>query len=1068
MDEEINYRLGLDIGITSVGWAVINLDKKRIENLGVRIFNAAENPKDGSSLALPRRLARGKRRLLRRKAYRVNRVKKLIIEKNILSKEQLDKLFNTKTSNDVWEARVQALEKKITNEQFAKILINLCKRRGFKSNRKNEINDKETGQVITSIKKNQEEMHASNSITIGEFIYKQIKESNDKYKPLRNKLGTYNRCVSRAMIEEEIKIIFEKQRNFGADFANKDIEELYLEIFNSQRPFSKFEDLEKMIGLCTFEKKQNIKRAPKYCISAEEFTLYDNMNRLSIINKGNRRRLSNEEKNKIVNEAYNKNEIKYSTLRKLLKLSEEDHFSTLTYSKNIDIKKTENCKFISLKGYHEIKKAIQSNEGNKVWEELCGNRNMLNDIVYVLSIGKTDEEIKKQMEKRNIPEKVINSVINLSFNKFNNLSVVALEKILPYVKEGYQYNQACEKAGYNFKAVYEGEKLYKLPKMDINEIVNPVVNRALAQTRKVINAVIDEYGSPIGINIELARELAKNFKDRKTIEKEQKENRDNKEKIRNELKTLIGKEPTSSEILKYRLWVMQKGECAYSQERIAIDSLFNPGEYEIDHILPFSRSFDDSLNNKVLVKGSENQRKGNRIPYEYFGDNEDRWHKFEVWVEQSDLNSKKKDNLLKEKFGTEEQREWKERSLTDTRYICSYISNFINNRLKFKESESKRKVLTINGRATAYLRAKWGLLKIREDGDKHHALDAAVIAVATNAMIQEISKYSKAHELRYIRKGDNFIDIETGEIVKIDDYRYLLKDRLPTPWIGFSQELMMRLSDNPKEELKKSPFSTYDDKFIEDTVKPVFVSRVPYRKARGRLFKETVYSNKAFIGNSFVAKKKLTELTKKDMDNIYNYHTDKKLYNAIRQKLEEYKYNAKKAFEEEFRKPTKDGKQGPIVGSIKVLTTVPFKDGVDIKEIKGKVAKDGMVRIDIYKKDDKYYCVPVYRNEIALGIIPKKAAVAAKPESEWTLIDDSFNFIFSLYKNDLVKIVYKKKNGYFGYYDGFDRGTASLIIEKHDNSERYRGIGIKSGVEEIKKFEVTVLGKYYEIRNGGK
>ena len=80
MRENINYALGLDIGIASVGWSVINLDVKRIEDLGVRIFNAAENPKDGSSLAAPRRIARGRRRLLRRKAYRVNRVRKMIVE----------------------------------------------------------------------------------------------------------------------------------------------------------------------------------------------------------------------------------------------------------------------------------------------------------------------------------------------------------------------------------------------------------------------------------------------------------------------------------------------------------------------------------------------------------------------------------------------------------------------------------------------------------------------------------------------------------------------------------------------------------------------------------------------------------------------------------------------------------------------------------------------------------------------------------------------------------------------------------------------------------------------------
>ena len=137
----MKYRLGLDIGITSVGWSVINLDENRIEDLGVRIFNAAENPKDGSSLAAPRREARGRRRLLRRKAYRVKRVKNLIVDKKILTKDELESLFTNKSVIPIWDARVEALDRSVTNEEWSKILINFCKRRGFKSNRKNEVND---------------------------------------------------------------------------------------------------------------------------------------------------------------------------------------------------------------------------------------------------------------------------------------------------------------------------------------------------------------------------------------------------------------------------------------------------------------------------------------------------------------------------------------------------------------------------------------------------------------------------------------------------------------------------------------------------------------------------------------------------------------------------------------------------------------------------------------------------------------------------------------------------------------------------------------------------------------
>lgn len=1063
---DMNYILGLDIGITSVGWCVINLDKDRIEDLGVRIFTAAEHPKNGASLALPRRLARGRRRLLRRKAYRVDRVRKLIVNEGILTQRELDNLFTDKDVISVWDARVEGLDRVLSNKEFSKLLINFAKRRGFKSNRKKEANDKELGVVISSINQNKEKMKETNSRTIGEYIYNLVKKSDDISKSLRNKSGDYSNCVSRDLIREEVDLIFDKQRLLGSKFASDEIEDKYLAIFESQRPYSDFEKLEKFVGYCTFEKSE--KRAPKNSISFEEFVLYDNINKLSISCNGEKRRLNQEERSLIINRAFERKEIKYKDLRKLLNLSDEERFSTLTYSIDKDFEKTENTKFVSMKGYHEIKKAVEHGVSKEYWNSIKEDRKLLNIIAYVLTLGKTDEEIEKELLKRDVSSEVIEVVQDISFSQFGNLSVVAIDKILPFMKEGDQYNDACAKAGYDFKAMYKGEKLKKLPVIEIDEITNPVVKRSLAQTRKVINAVIDKYGQPTKINIELARELAKNFKDRKKIEKEQKENRDNKDKFRDKIKELFGKEPTAIELLKYRMWEEQKGQCAYSQRMISVNEIMGSGICEIDHIIPHSRSFDDGLANKVLVLCSENQNKANRTPYEYFGENEERWHRFEVWVKGLKLSYKKKQNLLKKNISKEEKEEMKMRNLQDTKYICKYIASYINNRLEFKESDSKQKVITVNGRATAYLRTRWGLNKVREDGDKHHALDAAVVAATTQGMVQRISKYSKANELSYVRAADGFVDIETGEILNdLSEYREIEKDILPRPWRGFSEELKMRLLDNPYEEFIKSPFKSYDEEFIKKNLKSIFVSRVPDRKAKGQLFGETVYSKKAFKEEKFIKKVKLVDLKEKDLDNIYKRETDIKLYNLIEEKMKLEKYDAKKAFSEELRKPTKDpNRVGPVVKSIKIETSVPFKNGVEINDGKGLVAKDGIVRIDIYFKEEKYYVVPVYRYQIVNDNVPKKAVVAHKKEEEWIDMDSSYKKKFSIYKNDLIKINYKNGKSILGYFNKFDRGSAVLEVRNHDNSEYYRGIGVKIGVKEFKKYEVDVLGNYYKVKEG--
>ena len=135
----MKYAIGLDIGIESVGYAVLEVNSHdqpfRIERLGSRIFDRAEHPKDGSSLAAPRREARSARRRLRRHRHRLERIRGMIVSSGILSGEQLETLFDGELS-DIYELRTKALDETVSPEEFARILIHLSQRRGFKSNRK--------------------------------------------------------------------------------------------------------------------------------------------------------------------------------------------------------------------------------------------------------------------------------------------------------------------------------------------------------------------------------------------------------------------------------------------------------------------------------------------------------------------------------------------------------------------------------------------------------------------------------------------------------------------------------------------------------------------------------------------------------------------------------------------------------------------------------------------------------------------------------------------------------------------------------------------------------------------
>lgn len=1124
-----NFTFGFDIGITSIGWAVINRDLNRIEDLGVRKFPVGEDPYKGTSLALPRRLARGQRRLLRRKAYRVNRVRKLIISNKILSDNELSNLFISNNTPSVWQSRVDGLTRKLSNIEWSKVLINLCKRRGFKSNRKKEINDKQTGVIIRNINENEKAMKEKGYKTIGEYIYKNSQIGTDNYRNLRNKGGSYLNCISRKSIRDEITILFKIQRDFNNEYASEEIEQEYLKIFDSQRPYSNFKQLESLIGKCTFEKNEI--RSPKSSIAAEEFRLYDNLNKICIITDGKKRSLTDIERDLIVKEAFAKKEIKYTSLRKLLQLDNSSFFSGLTYSTDKDISKTEKSIFVSLSGYYELKKTISSNS-KELWNNVKDNRYILNQLSYVLTVGKTDSEIKKELQKRNISNEIIENVLDISFSKFTNLSIKALENILPFMKKGYQYNEACLKAGYDFKNIYKGVKSKKLPLIEVDEIVNPVVLRALTQTRKVLNALIDKYGSPVSINIELARELSKNKSERNKIKKLQLQNREINDVLRDELEQLLNKKPTGSELQKYKLWKLQDGVCAYTNMNIDLFRLFNAGYTEIDHIIPFSRCFDDRLTNKVLVMAVENQNKANRTPFEYFGHDKDRWNLFKNWVNESNLPYKKKQNLLNASFDEITSNEWKQRNLQDTQYICKYLANFIEHRLIFKDTTKIKKVLTINGIATSILRNKWGINKVRDEGEKHHALDAVIIAVADFKMINRITRYSKAHETKYKHINETYIDIETKETLNHDVLSNDRKSLFPRPWKEFNEELQGRLSDNPVEYFKLNKIDSYDSNFIKN-LKPILISKMPIRKAHGKLFGDSLYSNKNYkpvitiipltnlkkdhlsnlfepsknkllyneinermlkfnnnakkafkeslvdpVSNTIIQevqvvesilyanKTKLENLTRKDLDNFYNYSCDKLLYDAITERMELFNYNAKEAFKDDFRKPTSTGKLGPIVKSVKILDYPHIKDGIDYHKVNGifkaKVsnAKNSMVKINIYEKNKQLYVIPIYKYHITNKIEPNKVIVAHKLEKDWIPIDESFKFKFSLYKNDFIKI---KVNDsiYTGYYIGFDKSGGTITLETHDSSSTNR-IAIKNS--EIIKYSVDILGNYYLIK----
>ena len=275
----------------------------------------------------------------------------------------------------------------------------------------------------------------------------------------------------------------------------------------------------------------------------------------------------------------------------------------------------QSTKFNFLQAYHQIKKVLAEDMQKLTTEQL-------DNIGQILSTYKSDNKRTEELSALGLEKKIIDALLGINgLSKFAHLSLKALRKINPYLEEGKIYNEACAAAGYDFKVHANTQKTELLPayKEEMDDITSPVARRAIAQSIKVINAIIREQKcSPVYINIELAREMAKGFDERTQIDKANKENQAKNERIMERIRTEFHKSnPTGMDLIKLKLWEEQDGRSPYSQKAISINRLFEPGYVDIDHIVPYSISFDDSFKNKVLVFSDENRDKGNRLPIAY-------------------------------------------------------------------------------------------------------------------------------------------------------------------------------------------------------------------------------------------------------------------------------------------------------------------------------------------------------------------------------------------------------------------------------------------------------------------
>lgn len=452
--------LGLDIGIASVGWAV--LSKTRIVDIGVRCFDKAETAKEGESLNLARRHARLLRRRLYRRSWRLTKLGRMLKQEGLIDNAAFFKQ-QPSASISSWQLRAEGLERLLSAQEWARVIYHLCKHRGFHwASKAEEVQAEgdakgEGGRVKKGLADTAAKMAAKGYRSAAEMVLAEFPHAQ------RNKRGEYDKALSRVLLDQEFALLFEEQRRLGNPYASAEFEQRVRGngdrksgLFWNQKPALAGDDLLKMLGHCTFEKTEF--RAPKASFTAERHVWLTRLNNLRLVVDGASRPLTQDERTVALLLPYQTEQFKYKTLKTALvkagQIPDTARFGGLAYpseaqKENGKTKDPEDQPLAKLPAWHELRKALSKAGLQDVWQQISvaaldGKPQWLDSIGWVLSVYKDDSEVERELAALALPQAqaVIPVLLGLRFDKFHALSLKALRQIVPHMERGLRYDEA--------------------------------------------------------------------------------------------------------------------------------------------------------------------------------------------------------------------------------------------------------------------------------------------------------------------------------------------------------------------------------------------------------------------------------------------------------------------------------------------------------------------------------------------------------------------------------------------------------------------------------------------------
>lgn len=792
-----------------------------------------------------------------------------------------------------------------------------------------------------------------NKQTVGQYLMKRLDENPQA--------SLKNRTFYRTDYLNEFNTIWETQRKFHKELTDdlkseiRDIVIFYQRRLKSQKGLVSFCEFEsKPIEIIVDGKKKikitGAKVCPKSSPFFQEFKIWQTLNIIEIKDKKTEDtwKLRQEEKDLLFSELNLREKLSKS---EVLKLLYKDYRRFDLNFEQVEGNRTQATLF---KAYKSIIETYKQEEydfsdlpSSEIKQIIFSTFKMMGYKTDILTFNPKNEPDKEPMYKlwhllysyegddsNTGYEKLIRTLsnsygftkehatilANISFSSdYGSLSTKAIRKILKYLKKGENYSSACESAGYRHskdsltKEEKESKKYKdKLELLPKNSLRNPVIEKILNQMVNVVNLIIDEYGKPDEIHIELARELKKSAKERERMTRLIKQSSLDYERFRKKLQNEFGiSHPSRNDIIRYRLYeeLAPRGfKTLYSNTYIPKEKIFSK-EFNIEHIIPQSRLFDDSFSNKTLEVQSVNIEKGSDTAYDYIENKKgiEKLNEYLANIEglfQSGNISKTK--YLKLKMKSENiPSDFIERDLRESQYIAKKAKEMLE--------ELVKTVVSTTGAITDRLREDWQLIDIMKelnwgkydraeltetftnrDGQtirkikdwnkrndhRNHAMDALTIA------------FTKPEHINYLNNLNARSD-KSGNIYKIEKQEMVLdtqgKRRFipPIPLGKFRKEAKKHLENMLVSIKAKNKVTTIN---INKTKTKNGENKHLQLTPRGQLHEETIYGRSMRyetlyrkVDSSFTAEQ-------------ISFVAKKSYREALLSRLKEFENDPKKAF----------------------------------------------------------------------------------------------------------------------------------------------------------------------------